>query len=265
MNPGAARRFPTHEATLVLALLGYALVPLVVAWLRRMPGVDRAWDFMMATGFVAFGLAAPLPLVVARWWAQRQRNPAFLRQLQQLHRQLSHAVLAFALVHVGGILCLEPRTLAYLALSAPDYLLAGLVALVLVGVLVLSSRERIKRRWPRASWRRWHAAMSAATLGLMAWHLLASGYWSVGLGAWVALPWLVAVPTLIAWYWRRHPPVMLPVAEATRVKTVRERRTASAAWAIALWLVLACLVFARWTATPRPSTEPYPCPAGRCL
>lgn len=53
---------------------------------------------------------------------------------------------------------LEPRTLDYLLLSAPGYLLAGLAALLLS--LNITTPAVFKRRWPPAVWRGWHAALS---------------------------------------------------------------------------------------------------------
>ena len=72
---------------IALAVLAYATSPLAVAWLRGRPGVDPLWDFLMAVGLVATGGLALLPLLSARWWAGRHRDPGLLRLVQRLHRQ----------------------------------------------------------------------------------------------------------------------------------------------------------------------------------
>ena len=250
------------DVQLGAAVLVYALAPLAVAWLQGQPGVDVGWDFLMALGLVATGGCAVLPLMSARWWAGRHRDPELLRLVQRLHRQLSYVMTACVLAHVVGVLVLEPRTLDYLLPTAPGYMLAGLLSLLLLAVIIATSREGPKQRWPQASWRRWHAAFSALALAGLIWHLVGSGFWFSGAGAGLAIAWLVGVPTGLGLYWRNRRP---RGAAGPRVSAGRaaKRRVLSG---LLLLLLLACAWFA-WSSHSKASREanPLPCPAGRCL
>ena len=250
-------------AWLALGVLVYALAPLAVAWSRRLPGIDPAWDFLMALGVVATGGCAVLPLLSARWWAGLHRDPVLLRLVQRLHRQLSYVMAAFVVVHVAGILMLEPRTLDYLLPTAPGYMLAGLVALLLLVVLVVTSQGRLKQGWPQASWRRWHAGFSALALAGLVWHLVGAGFWFAGAGPWLALGWLVGVPTGLSLYWRHH---RTRTTTGLRVVGERVRRRRGLLTALSLFFILASAWFA-WSSSARaPRTDhPLPCPVGRCL
>ena len=250
------------DAGMALAVLAYALAPLGVAWLRGRPGVDPVWDFLMALGLVATGGLAVLPLLSARWWAARHPDPVLLRLVQRLHRELSYLMAALIAAHVVGVLVLEPRTLEYLLPTAPAYMVAGLVALLLLAVLIATSSGGLKQRWAQASWRRWHACFSAVALAALAWHLVGSGFWFAGAGPWLALAWLVGLPTALALRWRIRRPTG---ASGTRTVSVR-RPARHLLAALALLLVLACAWFAqRLPLTAGKSEHPLPCPAGRCL
>lgn len=99
-----------------------------------------------------------LPLLSAHRWGRRQRSVSVLRVAQRLHRDRAWWLCCLAALPVGGLCWLEPRTLDYLLLSAPGYLLAGLAALLLI--LNTTSLAVFKRRWSPALWRGWHAALS---------------------------------------------------------------------------------------------------------
>ena len=263
-DASAQRASSAPAGRLVWAVLAYACLPLgLVLWSQR-PGVDWAWDLAMGLGTAAATIVALLPVLSARWWAGAQGGSALLRVIQRLHRDLAWLCAACVLLHVLGLLWLEPRTLDYLLLSAPGYMLAGLGAVLLMVALIVTSFARLKRRWAQPVWRRWHAAMSLGAVGLGLWHLLGAGFYFADAGAQAALLCLLGVPALIALCWHYRPP---PVsARAPREVPRGSRRTAAlAAVAVLLAVLAACLWWARAMSAAPASTLPYPCPAGRCL
>ena len=254
-----------RRGALVGAVLLYALAPLVALALRGPAGVDLWWDYCMALGLAATGALALLPILSARWWAPGTHEVDALRLVQQLHRQLSYLLLVLLLAHVLGLLLLETRVLDYLLPTAPGYMLAGLAALLLVGVLILTSHYRQRLRWVNPGWRRWHAAMSVAAVGCTGWHLWGSAYWFATPAALAAGAWLLGMPTLLSLAWHRWPPPRH--AHHARTSGVPRRVAAGGLpWLLGALLLLAAGWFA-WAPAPAsaPPPNPYPCPAGRCL
>lgn len=252
------------ESRLIWASLAYACVPLALVLWHGGPGVDWAWDLAMATGVTAGALLALLPVLSARWWTGPRGGATRLRAIQRLHRDLAWLCVAFVLVHVVALLLLEPRTVDYLLLPAPGYMLAGLGALLLMLALNLSSLARWKRRWPHGVWRRWHAAMSLVTVALALWHLLGAGFYFSDAGAQVALLCLLGIPALLALWWHCQPPVVS--GRAPRETGRGPRRTGRlATLALILAVLAACVWWARALSVAPPAVTPYPCPAGRCL
>ena len=251
------------RSALISSVLLAALGPLAVVALTPVAAIDFWWDFWMGLGFASLAGFALLPVLSARWWAARHPQAATLRLIQRLHRDLAWWLTALALAHVLGVLWLEPRTLDYLLPTAPDYLLAGLLGLLLSLVLIVTSLARYKRGWQQTSWRRWHGALSIASLGLMLWHVLAAGYYLDNPGAQGAVLWAVGVPSLLALRWHYAPPA------AANHAAGKGGAGQKPGLALALAIVLGLLAAAVWLARPldvhdQPPPK-YPCPAGRCL
>jgi len=262
LDPTALRR---RRAALGAAVLVYLLAPLLGLRLVGTAAVDRWWDAAMGTGLAATGALALLPLLSARWWAAQTRDADRLRVVQGLHRQLSYLLLVLLLAHVLGLVLLEARVVDYLLPTAPAYMLAGLLALLLVVALVLTSLGRVRRRWPHPGWRRWHAAMSALAVALTGWHLWGSAYWVATPAALFVAGWLLGVPTLLSLAWHHRPPTRL-AADAPHPHPARRAVGTRLVWSLCVLIVVAVVAFA-WRPAPEqpPTPRPYPCPGGRCL
>lgn len=262
IDAAALRR---RRAALGAAVLVYLLALLLGLRLCGTAAVDPWWDAAIGTGLAATGALALLPILSARWWAAQTRDADRLRVVQGLHRQLSYLLVALLLAHVFGLLLLEPRVLDYLLPTAPGYMLAGLVALVLVVVLIASSLGRARRHWPHPSWRRWHAGMSAAAVALTGWHLWGSAYWIATPTALGVAGWLLGVPTLLSLAWHHRPPARL-AADAPHPHSARRAVGTRLVWSLCVLVLFAVALFA-WRPAPEqpPAPHPYPCPHGRCL
>jgi len=263
MADAGNRRMRRHA--LVGAVLVYALAPLAALALRGPAGIGPWWDYCMALGLAATGALALLPMLSARWWAPRTHAADALRLVQQLHRQLSYWLLALLLAHVVGLVLLETRVIDYLLPTAPGYMLAGLAALLLVSVLIVTSRYRSRLRWANPGWRRWHAAMSLAAIGFTGWHLWGSAYWFATPASLATGAWLLGVPTVLSLAWHRWPPTRLAHASPA-APAPRRAAHAGLPWLLGALMLAAAGWFAYAPAPPAaPPPNPYPCPAGRCL
>lgn len=182
-------------------------LPLVLAsQMPRAPAAGPAWDWGNALGYL--GLAACLLLFI---YAGRPRvfPPFHGRFFASLHRDLGYAALWLVTGHVGLLLYAEPLLLEYLKPTAPLYMLAGLAALLLLLVLVISSVTGWRKRlWPDyRRFRRLHGWLAIACVALTGWHVAGSHFYlnsplKLGTGA-------LAVVVVIGCYLRgrgsRHP------------------------------------------------------------
>ncbi|MBM4227312.1 MAG: hypothetical protein FJ164_06155 [Gammaproteobacteria bacterium] len=252
------------HARWLLAVLAYTLTPLALLYL---PGharaVDPAWDFGMALGVLAAGGVALLPLLSARWWGAQYPAIPFLRLLHEVHLRLAYVLTVLALLHVTVLCVLEPRVLEYLTPRAPWPMLAGLMALVLFIFLCLSSRWRLQLGWRQASWRHWHAGLSALALTGMAWHIVDAGYYFNRWSAAAALLWMLAVPTLLSLWLRGHPLARVLMEHSPRGSRLPGARRIVSSIAL-VWLLLAAV----WVGLGRmesPLLEASPCASNPCL
>lgn len=250
---------------LAAVVLLYLLAPLVALRLRGPAPIDLAWDACMGAGLAATGALALLPLLSARWWAAQTRDADRLRLVQVLHRQISYLLCALVFAHLLGLVLLESRVIDYLLPTAPAYMLAGLIALLLIVVLIATSLGRARLHWANPGWRRWHAALSAAAAGLTGWHLWGSAYWVATPVALGVAAWLLGLPTLLTLAWHRWPPTRLPVKAGT-ASGGRSIVGSALAWTLFTLVLIAIAAFA-WhpPADPARAPHPFPCPQGRCL
>lgn len=158
---------------IVVSSLAVAFVT-AAFWLVQMPpAVSFWWDSLMAMGLVCAQMTVLLGVLSPRFWSLNGHDAT---ALLHLHRYLGMAVLGLGLVHGIGLLLVEPVTLEYLKLRAPNYMLAGIGALLAMAALVWPSLKRMAWRMHYRLWHISHALLALLALGLMLWHLLGSGY-----------------------------------------------------------------------------------------
>lgn len=265
MNVPPARSRPDffgHPQRWFAAILVYTGVPLAVLGL---PPLARRiafwWDCAMALGVLSTAGFALLPLLSARWWVRDGADGPFLRAVQSTHRQLSYVVTLLAVLHIGLLLWLEPRTVEYLLPGAVAPMLAGLAALVCAVFLIVSSLRRQRWHWRYRNWRAWHAALSAALLGLLGWHLIGAGYYFGAPGVVSTLLWLLALPTCMTFWWHFRPASPAPDGGGVRVPVHPGRISL----AIGLIWLLAAVVFAGGSDRQPPLRDLPLCAVSPCL
>jgi len=152
-------------------------LPLVlVAQWPAAPAAGLAWDLGNALGYLA--VATCLLLFVYR--GRPRRFPPFGgRFFAGMHRHLGFVALLLTSCHVGLLLLAEPLLLEHLKPSAPAYMLAGLLASMLLLAVVITSITAIRRRiWGDYHRFRWlHGLLGVACLVLIGWHVGGSAFY----------------------------------------------------------------------------------------
>lgn len=122
------------------------------------------------------------------------------RFFANLHRDFGYAALALLAAHIGLMLYAEPLLVEHLKPSAPQHMLAGLLASLFMLLLVLCSITRIRKLlWQDYHlFRRVHAVLAVLCVGFLMWHVVDSGYylntsWKLGVM-------LSAVALVLGWY-----------------------------------------------------------------
>jgi hypothetical protein len=173
----AGRQSNVQAIKFSVLLLLCLLTPLLLVSLAPTPQpVYTLWDWANVMGYLV--LALVLLLFVYR--GRARAFPAFSgRFFANLHRDLGYIALFLLAGHVGLLLWVEPLLLVHLKPSAPLHMSAGLFALFFMMVLVISSVPFLRRRlWPNYHrFRRLHALLAAAILGLVIYHVVMSGFY----------------------------------------------------------------------------------------
>ena len=152
------------------------LVLLALTWLHGRVGGGYAWDALNALGFVALAAFAALHLEGLR---STPRSTAQLREGLRAHANLAYAALALVAVHAVGLLLYDPTLVVYVEPGAPLYMIVGIVAALLAGVVVWSARlpRRLHLHGSARRFRRVHRVLAGALLGASAWHVVGSGFY----------------------------------------------------------------------------------------
>jgi DMSO/TMAO reductase YedYZ heme-binding membrane subunit len=170
----------------VLCLSIFSPVVLVALW-PFPEGIYLAWDWANFMGYMSLAICGFLFVYRGR----ARAFPAFSgRFFANLHRELGYIALLLLFLHAGILLVSEPLLVEHLKPTAPLHMLAGIIALLLMVVLVISAIPYVRRRlWHDYHvFRHIHAVLAVCISGLVAYHVLSSGFylngvWKVGLAS----------------------------------------------------------------------------------
>jgi hypothetical protein len=155
------------------------MIPLVFLFIvPQVPQNGLWWDMLMGAGMLAMGFMIAVPLISPRVWLHFGGDPRALRFVLNIHNDVSYAVLLLTLVHIVGLVIVDPIVIEYLKLSASWSMLAATGSAILLLMLALSSLYRTQLKLRYRSWRIWHVALSVAAMFLMAFHVVDAGFYA---------------------------------------------------------------------------------------
>lgn len=162
VKPEIRRQTPGRAASLI----GIGLVVLLVlTWIPPLPmGSGKTIAALDLAGYGAVLCLLHLFLFPLRKRLSMPGGPVAL----SLHHRISDCGLVLTVAHTAGYLVMQPLTLDYLLPTAPIYMLAGLLALILYVVLTVTSLHGPRRHLFASS--RWFQAFHiiVATILLLA-------------------------------------------------------------------------------------------------
>ena len=221
-----------RELFLTLAIGLPAISALGGAWV----GAGWIWDAANAAGFIG---AALLIYLHAETGAARNRPAGHAAFYARLHNNVALLALVFVLVHVVVLLIDDPTTFEYWKLPAPLYMLAGIVAVVLMAVITATAYTKPRRLLfvTPARFRRIHGFASLVLTVLVAWHIAGSAlYFDTVLKAVTCIAALVVLP---AWWVRRSGMQTRPVSAEPPRSALEARRETLRLGAVGLSIAIA--------------------------
>lgn len=188
----------------IVLYLGVVVAPLVFALIgTTRPGRGFLTDFSVALGFVGLAMMGLELVLVARFRAFAA--PFGEDGLLQFHRQVGLLGLAMVLVHVA--LSAEWSMLTTFDLAqTPWRVRFGVIAVVALVALIVSSVWRSRLRLSYESWHVLHAGLAIIAIGAAVVHILLVDYYIDS--PWKRALWLlmaVGFVSLIAWVWLIKP------------------------------------------------------------
>jgi predicted ferric reductase len=222
----------TRDAVLWLGVyLAAVTVPLFALLPGPAAGRGFLWDFAMALGYAGLAMFGVQFALTARF--RRATAPFGIDIVYYFHRYLAVAALAVVVAgHYGILRATNPAALGSAdPTSAPAYMTAGRVALVLFALVVVSSLARRALRIDYDGWRIAHAALATTAFAAALSHLL-------GAGRFLDTPWKQALWAAYGAFWVlliAYVRVLRPLRVARRpwkVADVRAER--GAVWTLAL-------------------------------
>ena len=211
--------------------LGLVLAPIAVLFLGEPPPPGGFWwDLSIALGFAGLTMMGVQFLLTAR--LKRATAPFGIDIIYYFHRYAAVAGFLIVVAHPVVLFVNDPSLIIYLdPLTAPGFMTAGVLSIVALTTIVVSSTWRAKLRLSYDAWRVMHSALAAGAVLLALWHVhsirfyLADPWkrhlWTVITLSWLAV--LVHVRVVKPWTLKRHP---------FRVTDVRAER--GDAWTVAV-------------------------------
>jgi hypothetical protein len=134
-------------------------------------GAGWFWDTGNGLGFAAFAGLLYLTITSSR------------RLNVRAHQLLGYAVLFLGLLHAFWFLLGDAAAVEFIKPGAPNYMWLGVIGLLLLGILItvalVPDRMRVHKDYP--AFKYWHRVIAIATIGCIAYHIVASGFY---IGAW---------------------------------------------------------------------------------
>ena len=183
-------------------------------------GAGWIWDAANAIGFSAAALMIFLHFETGSGRGRPALQAAFH---SRLHTNVATLALALVFAHVGVLLADDSVTLEYWKLSAPPYMLAGIVALLLMSAIVASSYAKPRRLLfaSPARFRSIHGFAALLLTGLVAWHVAGSAlYFDTRFKQTFFVLAFVGLPLWLS----RRPVPQRPLIDAPRREPVGARR-----------------------------------------
>lgn len=180
------RRRTIYGTLWVVIYLILILLPLFVLLIGPTPPGRGFWtDFSVALGFAGLAMMGFQFLLTARF--KRVSSPYGIDILYHFHRQISIMAAIFILAHPIILFISNPATLGLLnVVTAPWRAQAGVISLLSLLGLMVTSLWRMPLRLPYEGWRIIHGILSIAAVGLGVAHV-------VGVGYYVGTPWKIFV------------------------------------------------------------------------
>ena len=193
----------------IIAYLGLALFPCLVLLYGDMPGgYGFWWDFSMALGFAAASMMALMFFLTSRY--KRAALPFGVDIIYYFHKHISLLLLLFATAHAVILLSAEPVVLEMLKPGHLNrYMAAGIVSLVFLAVLVISSVWRKHLQIHYDNWRLIHVFLAAAAFILALIHVEGVGYYIVTPAKRLVWGTIMTCWLLLLFYVRLVKPVLL--------------------------------------------------------
>ena len=177
--------------------LGLVLFPCLVLLFGDMPGgYGFWWDFSMALGFAAASMMALMFFLTSRY--KRAALPFGVDIIYYFHKHISLLLFLFAAAHAVILLSTEPVVWEMLKPGHLNrYMAAGILSLVFLGFLVISSLWRKQLQIHYDNWRIIHVFLAVAAFILALVHVEGVGYyiatpakrliWGTIMGCWLLL------------------------------------------------------------------------------
>ncbi|MBU0946711.1 MAG: ferric reductase-like transmembrane domain-containing protein [Proteobacteria bacterium] len=158
------------------------LTPLFVLLLA--PGLSGSgfwWDFSIALGFAGTSMMGAMFVLTARF--RHAAAPFGIDLIYYFHRWIALVAFIFIIVHPAILLFLEPVFLEDLRISVISWhMLAGVISLITLTILMVTSLWRQQLKIHYDAWRIWHTLFAITALGLAIVHI-------EGVGNYVSSPW----------------------------------------------------------------------------
>ncbi len=143
---------------------------------ERPPGLGFSWDLSMGLGFAGTAMMAVQFVLTARF--KRGVSPFGIDIIYYFHRYLAGVLLVIVLAHPIILVAENTALVSYLnPLSAPGHMRAGLVSIVALLALTVTSLARKRLRLGYDGWRRAHVVLAVVAFTSALVHMNGVGYY----------------------------------------------------------------------------------------